>query len=597
MVPCRHAARPGRGRAGAEVNGVYSIGLDRRFADELARGILAEHGNDPLALSDLLILLPTRRSVRALREAFLRASDGKPTILPGMAPLGDFDEGEWDTMGDQALALPPAIDPAERDALLAQLVKAFNVDGEPLAQSTAQALKLARELGRLLDELAIDGVAFDRLERLVEGNFAHHWQRTVQFLAIVGEHWPRLLAARGQIDPLERRTRSIRAQADRWRAAPPATPVIAAGSTGTQPATRELLKVIADLPNGAVVLPGLDKDMDEESWLKLDPTHPQYALRELLAALGRERQAVADWPGDGGDPARRLLLAELMRPAETSDVWSRPAEASLEHVTRADCQTSHQEALVIALALREALQTPRRTAALVTPDRDLARRVAAELRRWNIEIDDSAGEPLADTPPATLLRTLLTAVDSGFAPVDLLALLKHPLCTLGLSRARLLDAARRLDRKCLRGLKPQPGIEALREKVAQDRADVVDVVERLAHATGALAKAMGEGATVESLIELTVAAAEQCASDETLWSGDAGEALADALARQRTAWRDRRPVAAGEWPALLTTMLATETLRPSFGRHPRLAIWGPLEARLQRADLLVLGGLNEGTDR
>jgi ATP-dependent helicase/nuclease subunit B len=135
----------------------------------------------------------------------------------------------------------------------------------------------------------------------------------------------------------------------------------------------------------------------------------------------------------------------------------------------------------------------------------------------------------------------------------------------------------------------------LREKVAQDRADVVDLVERLAHATGALAKAMGEGATVESLIELTVAAAEQCASDETLWSGDAGEALADALARQRTAWRDRRPVAAGEWPALLTTMLATETLRPSFGRHPRLAIWGPLEARLQRADLLVLGGLNEGT--
>ena len=128
-----------------------------------------------------------------------------------------------------ALALPPAIDPAEREALLAQLVKAFKDDqGQPIAQSAAQALKLARELGRLLDELAIDGIAFDRLEGLVEGNFAHHWQRTVKFLAIVGEHWPKLLAERAQIDALDRRTRSIRAQAERWKSDPPATPVIAA---------------------------------------------------------------------------------------------------------------------------------------------------------------------------------------------------------------------------------------------------------------------------------------------------------------------------------------------------------------------------------
>jgi len=438
-------------------------------------------------------------------------------------------------------------------------------------------------------------VPFDKLEALVDGNFATHWRRTLKFLAIVGEHWPQILTERGQIDALDRRTRAIRAQAARWRERPPATPVIAAGSTGSQPATRELMTVIAGLPQGSVVLPGLDREMDEESWGKLDPTHPQFGLHELLKAFDCERKDVAEWPGASGDRARLQLIAELMRPGETTDTWQRPNPAALEHVTRADCANPHQEALVIALALREALDTPQRTAALVTPDRDLARRVAAELHRWNVEIDDSAGQPLADTPPATLLRALLTAVDSGFAPVDLLALLKHPLCTLGLSRAALLNAARRLDRKCLRGLKPQPGIAALREKVAQDRADVVDLVERLAQATEALGQAMSDGAPVEALIDLTVAAAEQCAPDDALWSGDAGEALADALARQRTAWRDRRPVASGEWLALLTTMLATETLRPSFGRHPRLAIWGPLEARLQRADLLVLGGLNEGT--
>lgn len=586
------------------MKGVYSIGIDRRFADELAAGVLAEYGRDPLVLADTLILVPTRRSVRALREAFLRATGGKPTLLPRMAPLGDLDESDWEGLsGDDALALPAAIDGSEREALLTELVAAFkDDDGQPIAQSAAQALKLARELASLLDELAIDGVPFDRLEALVEGNFATHWQRTLQFLAIIGEHWPKILASRGQIDALDRRTRSIRAQAVRWCERPPATPVIAAGSTGSQPATRDLLATIARLPRGIVVLPGLDREIDEESWTKLDPTHPQFGLRDLLRALDCTREEVGEWPGASGDLARRQLIAELMRPGETTDAWQRPELAALDHVTRADCATPHQEALAIALALREALEARGRTAALVTPDRDLARRVAAELRRWRIEIDDSAGQSLADTPPATLLRALIAAVDSGFAPIDLLALLKHPLCTLGLARAELLDATRRLDRKCLRGLKPESGIEALRRRVAEcrfgrddDRRRVIDLVERLREATAPLVTAMAEGASPHALLETSIAAAEACAPGDALWTGDAGEALADALARLAAAWTGRAPIAGGEWPALLATMLATETLRPRFGRHPRLAIWGPLEARLQRADLLVLGGLNEGT--
>jgi len=205
------------------MKGVFTIDMDRRFADELAAGVLAQYGSDPLRLADVLILLPTRRSVRALSEAFLRAASGKPTILPSMAPLGDLDEGEWNAPADDggALALPPAIDSTEREALLAELVAAFKDDqGQPIAQSAAQALKLARELGGLLDELAIDGVAFDKLESLVEGNFASHWRRTLEFLSIVGKLWPEILKERGQIDALERRTQSIRAQAARWRAQP-----------------------------------------------------------------------------------------------------------------------------------------------------------------------------------------------------------------------------------------------------------------------------------------------------------------------------------------------------------------------------------------
>ena len=587
------------------MKGVLSIGMDQRFADELAKGILAEHGGDPLALADVLVLLPTRRSVRALREAFLRTTDGTPTILPRMAPLGDVDDSEWEiASGDgAALDLPPAIDPAEREALLAEMVAAFPDDkGDPIAQSAAQALKLARELGRLLDELAIEGVSFDRLEGLVEGNFASHWQRTLKFLAIVGEMWPAMLAERGQIDAIDRRTRALRAQAARWREHSPATPVIAAGSTGSQPATRELLQVIASLPQGAVVLPGLDRDMDDKSWAALDQSHPQFGLHELLAALGVARADVPEWPGAAGSSTRHFLISELMRPAETSEAWQRPLASSLEHVTRADCKTSHQEAIVVALALRETLKDEGRTAALVTPDRELARRVAAELRRWGIDIDDSAGAPLADTPPASLMYALLAAIEAGFAPVELLALLKHPLCTLGIDRTTVLDAARRLDRKCLRGLKPTPGIAAIRARIENtkfgdpaDRKTVETVIDRLDAATSGLAMLMANETAPEALLDATIAAAEMIAPTETMWAGEAGEALADLLARLRTAWAGRNAVAAEEWPSLFAAMLETATLRPAFGRHPRLAIWGPLEARLQRADLLILGGLNEGT--
>jgi len=589
---------------------VFTIGLDRRFADVLASGILAAYGDEPLALADALILLPTRRSVRALREAFLRASGGRPLLLPRLAPLGDVDDGAWEPMASDdagALALPPAIAPAEREALLARLVTAFaDEDGQRVAQSAAQALKLARELARLIDELAIEGVPFDRLAGLVDSTFASHWQRTLRFLAIVGEHWPRILAERGQIDAIDRRTRSIRAQAQRWRAHPPATPVIAAGSTGSQPATRELLAVIAGLPKGAVVLPGLDREVDEASWRALDPSHPQFGLRELLQALDVERSAVADWPGGTAPPAgqqpRGRLASELMRPAETSEAWVRPPASSLEHVTRADCATPHHEAVVIALALREVLEAPGRTAALVTPDRALARRVAAELRRWKIDIDDSAGQPLGHTPPAALLQLLVDAVDQGFAPVALLALLKHPFTTLGSPRGALLATTRRLDARCLRGLKPAPGLAEIRARLAgakfgdpAERDRIGALLDRLDAATAALAQAMDEGAPPDRLLDATIAAAEQVASAQSLWSGEAGEALADALARLRGAWQGRDPIAGREWPALLAAMLEPEIVRPSHGRHPRLAIWGPLEARLQRADLVVLGGLNEGT--
>ena len=109
------------------------------------------------------------------------------------------------------------------------------------------------------------------------------------------------------------------------------------------------------------------------------------------------------------------------------------------------------EALALALRMRAALEDPERSAALVTRDRQLARRVAAELRRWGIEVDDSAGTPLDQTPPGAFLLLTARMVIDGVTPVALLAALKHPFARNGQDQGSFRDQVRALECACLRG--------------------------------------------------------------------------------------------------------------------------------------------------
>lgn len=603
------------------MRGLFHIPPRHAFVDALARGLLDAYGGDPLAFADALILLPNRRAVRALRDAFLRTTEGRPLLLPSIRPIGDVDDDELAITAEPALGedatrigeLPPAVATERREALLARLVleEGPRLAGiEAAAFSPAQALRLARELASLLDELQIAGVPLDALSGLVADDHADHWRGTLDFLDILRTRWPEQLKRLGAIDPVDRRSRALRAQAAQWRAHPPSHAVIAAGSTGTQPATRELLAAIAELPLGSVVLPGLDLDLDEEGWAVLDETHSQFALRELLAGLGRLRHEVKLWPGVSDDSAARAaLLSESMRPAATTDRWiggMTDADSALANVTRIDCPTEQAEAVAIALALRETLEAPERTAALVTPDRGLARRVAAELQRWDIDIDDSAGVPLAETPPAALARLLVAMMAEGFAPVALLSVLQHPFVALGMTRDECRHRARMLDAGVLRGPKPEAGLESLRTLVARgdagQRGTLEELLTGLAHACEPLSALGGSEAHPISawLTAMTHALEALAASDAqpgsaTIWRGDAGEALARMIATRRDDSDELPPVTLAQFPDLLDELLAGVVVRPRFGRHPRLAILGPLEARLQRADRVVLGGLNEGT--
>lgn len=595
---------------------LWSIPPTLGFVDALADGLLAETGGDPLALAEATIMVPTRRSGRSLREAFLRRAEGKPLLLPRLMPLQDIDEDEallsgFASMEGAPLDIAPPIAPLSRQLLLTKLIiRQAEAAGVP--QSTEQAARLAQELARLLDQVQTERLSFDKLQSLVPDALAAHWQVTLEFLQLVTQHWPAILAERGVIDPTEHRNQVFAAQVQAWRTSPPKGLIIAAGSTGTVPATRDLLAVIASLPHGCVVLPGLDQDLDDQAWDAVEESHPQHALKTLLGNLKQNRADVVPWPTPDtqqNNPQRRRLISEIMRPAATSDQWRELTgltRAATDGIQRIEAPTPREEAAAIALVLRWVADQPEKTGALITPDRALARRVSAELERWdNLTVDDSAGNPLATAPTGVFLRLTAAMVSEHCAPLPLLAALKHPLAAGGLEPPAFRDYVRELEVAVLRGPRPPEGLTGLRAALAADTQHDPSLDSWLAdvhHAAAAFETIMAGGPVpMRALLTAHVEWAEALAtSDDTagplrLWSGPDGEALARFIAELADAAPDLGDIHPRSYLGLLETLLTGQVVRPPYGSHPRLSILGPLEARLLHPDVLILAGLNEGT--
>ncbi|ESR26000.1 double-strand break repair protein AddB [Lutibaculum baratangense] len=616
------------------------------LADALMDGRLVPPRGDgsPHRLEDHLVLLPTRRACRALAEELLDRAEGRATLLPRIRPIGDVDEVELALGGAFAdpaeLEIPPAIPPLTRQMLLTRLVLAWGrstarelqVPGreEPVAVPVGpgDAAHLARDLGTLLDDFAAEGQDLGVLATLVSEDHADYWRITLEFLKIATETWPAVLGERGMVDPAARRDALLAAQGQRFLAAPPATPVIAAGSTAALRSTQGLLGTIARLPYGAVVLPGLDQFMDEEAWSAIDapgeplPGHPQFRLKRFVTSLGLERKDVEPLVATPA-PSRERLIAEVFRPAGTTERWAMLRETltplemqgALEGLTLVTAESERDEALSVALILREALETPGRTAALVTPDRSLARRVCAELVRWEVEVDDSAGVPLGDTPPGTLLRLIADAAANAFSPGTLVPLLQHPLVRLGLEEAEIRRRARALELAVLRGPRPGPGLAGLEAAAAERRHEAE---ARKALSDGALERWQAVEALIgalkdavrpiealergtQGLAAIAEAHLKAYAALSALPEGEeprpheADATMAQFVAELMEAAPEGPDVTLREYPNVLSAMLSGRSVRPLRPGHPRLQILGPIEARLLSADLVVLGGLNEGT--
>ncbi len=643
---------------------VYTIPPSAPFLPTVIRALrdgrlIAGFTPGPLDYADVTIFLPTRRACRLGRDAFLHVLDVGAAVLPRIVPVGDIDEDELvfaematGDLAADALALPPALDTLERRFLLARLVRKWAERITPRTGETtlvvrhpAAALALADDLARLMDDMTTREVPWQRLDGLVPDELDQYWQLTLGFLSIAREHWPAILAERGVIEQAERRDRLIAAEARRL-AANPGKPVIAAGSTGSMPATAKLLTAIAVLRHGAVVLPGLDTELDDESWnviggasqpgcppLPPAPGHPQSAMHRLLARMGIARRDV----GILVPPARHgreTLMSEALRPAAVTDKWrSRLDEIgaavapALNGVTVIEAANAEEEALAIAVVLRESLTMPELTAALVTPDRALAQRVAVMLRRWNVEPEMSDRIPLAETAAGVFCRLVAEAALSGLAPVPLLALLKHPLARFGGREARHGRGVAALERAVLRGPRPGPGSRNLISAFATFRSELaklkngeasdihrgepraslppweLDDAEALLRRVAYALEPLELIATLARDQDLFGLAARHREAVQRAGTDEAGETFAgpdaDALATAfdeivETVGRNPYPIKADDYLEVFDAAIGDRKANCPNAPGSRIRIYGQLEARLTGVDRVVMGGLVEG---
>lgn len=605
---------------------VYSIAAHRGFADALVAGLVPRYSEPGLGLARLTLIVPSSRAARTISEAFIRhaGEHGLPGMLmPRMVAVGDLDLDEalgslLDPLG--ASDLPPAVEPTRRWLELARLIEQERGELGEKPLPGAARLRLARDLARTMDRLLVEEKTPEDLtsDAVLDmlGDLSGHWQRSLRLFARVQVRWRARLDETGEVDAATRRNLLFDRAARKWRNQPPETPIVAAGVTSASPALARMLRVIANLPNGSVVLPDLDLSLSDEAWGELgragatpEPggemfgssdalTHPQYHLKLLLQRMGIAREEVRAWHRRGigaSQPTRSHAISSLFLPPRASRSWVdlEPDKRRLSGVRLMTCATSEEEAQAIALLVREALEEDGKRVAVISADRNLARRVVQHLARWNIEADDTAGRALSITPAGRLFGLLGDLVSHGTDPARLVGALAHPLVRGEDREARRswLHSLRAFDR-ALRGPSPAPGLAPLRE-IARGAgvAEWWDEVE----AVIAPLLSLPDATPLSDLLDALAVAGESLAGTG-VWAREDGRALSAMVEDLRLHARLLGTrIDAGDLAPVLRDAMDEIAVRPPYGGHPRVAIYGLLESRMARADLVICGGLNEGS--
>ncbi len=604
----------------------FAIPAHRPFLEDLAAGVLDWLGDQaPETLSDATILLPNRRAARAFTSALSSLGGDRPILLPQVRPLGDLEEDEPPfAPGELGLDLPPSIAPLTRRFELARLVVQEHDD----SLSPMRALEMADSLGAFLDSCHIEEVEDrEKIADLAGADFAEHWQASAKFLGIAIREWPKRLTDLGLMDASERRTKLLRMLAERWKDHPPQGPVIAAGSTGTVKAAADVLKAVAEAPLGCVVLPGLDTDLSAAAWGAIEEQHPQSALKRLLTRAGVDRAAVRPWFRRPAEPvaearglARQRLINEALRPAEATADWRTeiarlrreaadsgspldPIAQGLDGLSVVATRSEEEAAATVALMMRQTLETPGQTCALVTPDLELGRRVAARLERWGVVADNSSGAALDRMPVGVLVDLCARFIADPLKPQTVLGLIKHERTTLPEATPY---AVLELEKVTFRGPRTRTWsrVEERLTRAGEPRRNGQPPSE---HALTRLAEARALGGRLQALagaasfevVSLDDAARRLTTLIEAIagvdvWAGADGEAAASLLSQLIEAGASLGDISAQAFAELVASLLHDQTVRTGGATHPSLRILGAIEARLVRADRMILAGLEEG---
>lgn len=554
-------------------------------------------GRPPEAMARVHLIVNTRRMARRIREIF---DAGPPCLLPQVSLLTDL--GELTALD----TLPPPVPPLRRRLEISQLVSRL-LDKQPDLAARASLYDLSDSLADLLDEMEGEGVPPDAIEKLDVSDLSGHWERAKAFISITRSFYDNDAAG---LDGQARQRRVITNLVERWQISPPSHPIILAGSTGSRGTTLLLMKAISRLPQGAVILPGFDDTMPEAVWHQLGDDdavaaedHPQFRFHKLVSDLGVSTQVIKDWHSvTPPAPSRNAAVSLALRPAPVTNAWLTEGpkltqlSEGFEDVTLLEAPSPRAEALAIALRLREAASQGKK-AALITPDRMLTRQVTAALNRWGILPDDSAGTPLQLSPPGRFLRHVAGLFQRRLTTDQLLTLLKHPLTHSNGDRGPHLLMTRELELYLRKAGTPFPDGAIIDAWEAAQNAPLSGWATWVK--TSILSAKGGMERPLQNWVDALEAQAELIAGAGTgsgaLWQEKAGRearAMMDDLKGQA---RHGGVMSAADFADLLGALLSRGEVRDRDAPHPDIMIWGTLEARVQGADLLILGGLNEGT--
>ncbi len=622
---------------------VYTIDPNFSFLDALAAGFLKKISFDREVLAQSIFFLPTQRSVANFASCIKGFFDNKTVILPTIRPLGDlmdeelFFGNDMDSLNVENISQKKVISRLRRRLLLTQLVARFmELDGENresregIGNNYAGSVGLANALAAMLDRMQIEGISLDKLENFVPEEHAMHWQTTFKFLKLLIEHWPKILEEENLVDPATYTNNLLEHLSAKWETSQPAQFITIAGSTGSMPATAELIKVVATLKNGAVVLPGLDQREDEiyRKVVVEDATHPQHMMYSLLDKLGIQAGDVQEWLSTAGatvkekSPARRFkLISEALLPPALSGRWrsiiKEPfPQKDLEGIIIIEAEDQRAEAETIALIMRETLEQEARSAALITSDRNLARQVTSAARRWNLNIYDSAGQQFLNNNYINFWRLVSEMVVHQLAPIPLLSALKHPLANGGLPKVEFKKKVSQLELLFLRGERPKPGVDGLLEAINVGRRhnknrqikkgavgtlfiddlyewllELAPLIRSFEHALSSGSKTLREMLTIHLALVEKLSGPIELNGETTETNNQIIKILNDFYEQSQ----DFQRIDSISYTSLFETVLSDFVIREKYQEKPKLAIFGPLEGRLSEFDRIIIGGLNEGS--